>query len=194
MKKYIFSIDRKMSSNDNPIKLLDAFITDEECNQLIDTYKDKVQQSLVVGNLPHPSRTSSSYFLPQTDPVISQLRIKVAKLLDIPIENIEPIQFLRYRKGELYKYHHDFLKGDTITNQRVHTVLVYLNTLQPEDGGATSFFHYKQKISPKKGMGVCFRNMDEGGKVIEESLHAGEEILTDTIKYALNIWTRKHKY
>jgi prolyl 4-hydroxylase len=181
-------------SSDNPIKVFNAFLSDEDCDHLINTYKDKVSQSLVVGNLPHPSRTSSSYFLPQTDPVISQLRTKVAKVLDAPIENIEPIQFLRYRKGELYKYHHDFLKGDNITNQRVHTILVYLNTLQPEDGGATSFFHYKQKISPKKGAAVWFRNMNEEGKVIEESLHAGEEILTDTVKYALNIWTREHKY
>lgn len=178
----------------NPLTLFDDFITNEDCDYLINTYKDKVVQSLVVGNLSHPSRTSSTYFIPKNDPVISNLRIKVAKVLDIPIENIEPIQFLRYRKGELYKYHHDYLKGDSIPNQRVHTILVYLNTLQPEDGGATSFFHYKQKISPKKAMAIWFRNMDNDGKVIEESLHSGEEILTDTSKYALNIWTREHKY
>jgi prolyl 4-hydroxylase len=178
----------------NPLRLFDTFISDEDCDYLINTYKDKVIQSLVVGNLPHSSRTSSSYYVPNNDPVISRLRIKVAKVLDVPIENIEPIQFLRYRKGELYKYHHDFLKGDSIPNQRVHTVLVYLNTLQPEDGGATSFFHYNQKISPKKAMAVWFRNINDDGKIIEESLHAGEEILTDTVKYALNIWTREHKY
>lgn len=186
-----------MSDSDiscNPIKVFDTFLSDQECDHLINTYKDKVKPSIVVGGKIHESRTSSSYFLPQHDPVILRLRTKVAKLLNIPAENIEPIQFLRYRKGERYTYHHDYLEGDTIPNQRVHTLLVYLNTLQPEDGGATSFFHYKQKISPKKATAIWFRNMNEDGKVIDESLHAGEEILTDTVKYALNIWTREHKY
>jgi prolyl 4-hydroxylase len=72
---------------------------------------------------------------------------------------------------------------------------VYLNTLDIADGGATSFFHYKKKVTPKKGQAVWFKNMNDDGTLNTLSLHSGEEILTDgVIKYALNIWTRQTKF
>jgi prolyl 4-hydroxylase len=115
--------------------------------------------------------------------------------LEIPRENIETLQFLRYQKGEKYAYHHDFLSGDNVQNQRVFTVLIYLNTLSPHDGGATSFFHYKKKVIPAKGMAVLFRNLNEDGTKNTNSLHSGEEILSDnTVKYAINVWTRQKRF
>jgi prolyl 4-hydroxylase len=183
-----------MSSAD--IKILDDFLSEEDCNYLISTYKDKVFRSRVVGEKPeHSSRTSSSFYIPNTDEVSQKIKIKVANLLQIPAENIETLQFLRYQKGEKYAYHYDLLSGDNIQNQRVFTVLLYLNTLTPQDGGATSFFHYKKKVVPVKGTGVLFRNLNEDGTENKDSLHAGEEILSDdVIKYAINIWTRQKRF
>jgi hypothetical protein len=58
---------------------------------------------------------------------------------------------------------------------------------------ATSFYYYKKKIQPQRGLGVWFRNMDEQGNLITQSMHSGEPILKDgSIKYALNIWTKEH--
>jgi prolyl 4-hydroxylase len=184
-----------IKEEDNPLVIIENFISEEDCDYLINTYKDKVVSSTVVGGSVHEARTSSTYFLPQDDKVIAKLRTKVAEYLKIPVENIEPIQFLRYKKGERYKYHHDFFKGENIGNQRVHTIIAYLNTLQPEDGGATSFWHYKQNIVPVKTNAVWFKNLNADGTGNLNSLHSGEEILKeDAVKYALNIWTRQSKY
>jgi hypothetical protein len=184
-----------------PVKILENFLASEDCKYLIETYDSKVFSSRVVINtadgksMPdtHSSRTSSTFFIPNDDKVIVELRKKVSDFLSVDSKNIEGIQFLRYRKGERYLWHHDFLKGENITNQRTDTIIVYLNDLEETDGGATGFFHYKMKVCPKEGRGAWFKNCDANGQLIKESLHAGEEILTDITKYALNIWIRQYK-
>lgn len=182
-----------------PIKILENFLSSEDCKYLIQTYKDKTNRSKVLININddktmsdiHKARTSSTYFIPKTDKVITELRKKVSNMLEVDSNNIEGIQFLKYVKGERYLYHHDFLKCVNITNQRVNTIILYLNDLEEEDGGATSFYYHKMKVIPKEGKAVWFKNCDDDGKLINESLHAGEEILTDKVKYALNIWVRQ---
>ena len=179
----------------NPVKIIENFLSSENCNYLIQTYKDKVIRSTVIDeNKIQPAskidaaRTSSTFYIPNTDKVIVEIRNKVSKMLMVDTRNIEGVQFLRYLKGERYLYHHDYLKD--VSNQRTDTILVYLNDLVEADGGATSFFHYKMKVCPKQGRAAWFKNY-ENGKLIEESLHSGEEILSDIRKYALNIWIRE---
>lgn len=172
---------------------IDNFISDNDCEYLIRTYKDKAARSITENGI-HESRTSSTYFLSDSDATVKYIKQKVSDYLNVPLTHIENIQFLKYQKGEQYKYHNDYFQGTNIPNQRVHTILIYLNTLQPEDGGETSFYYHKLKITPKKGMAVWFRNMSEDGKLVTESLHSGEPIKTDTIKYALNVWTRQSPF
>ena len=174
-------------------KIIDNFLLPEKCQYFIDTYKNKVVRSTVVnsnGTFIDNSRTSSTYFLPENDTNVIELKNKVSEFLKCSKSQIEGIQFLRYMKGEKYTYHHDYISSEKV-NQRIHTIIVYLNTLDPKDGGATSFFHYKMKVNPIEGRAAWFINSDENGILNNESLHSGEEILTDTVKYALNIWTRQ---
>jgi prolyl 4-hydroxylase len=184
--------------SDSPVKILDNFLSHEQCQELINCYKDKVARSTIVdsstqAHKPDSSRTSSTYYIPDSDQIIRGLKEKVADFLKININQIEGIQFLRYLYGEKYSYHHDYLPGNP-SNQRVHTIIVYLNDLLDGAGGETSFFHYKLKVKPKEGTGVWFRNMDNNGNLVKESLHSGEPILQkNAIKYALNIWTRQNK-
>jgi prolyl 4-hydroxylase len=180
---------------DSPVKIIENFLSPEDCKYLIKTYDEKVFRSRVVTNKndsdTHSARTSSTFFIPNNDIVITKLREKVADILKVDIRNIEGIQFLRYMKGERYLWHHDFIQVENV-NQRTDTFIVYLNDLDEKDGGATGFFHYKMKVSPKEGRAAWFKNCDENGKLINESLHSGEEIFTDVTKYALNIWIRQH--
>jgi prolyl 4-hydroxylase len=179
--------------------IIEDFIPSDDCDYLINTYKDKLERSYIVNNATgkleyESTRTSSSYYIPNSDSVVKSIKKKVSEFLSIPEENIEGLQLLRYLKGERFLYHHDYFKTPGITNQRVHTVLLYLNTLEESEGGATSFYHHKMKVYPKKGRAVWFRNMDENGNLLDTSLHAGEEILTGSEKYAINVWTRQHKF
>lgn len=184
------------NNNTQPVKIIENFVSADDCKYLIETYDQKVIPSKVVSDTNssaelHPSRTSSTFFIPDDDPVIVQLRKKASELVLKDEKNIEGIQFLKYKKGERFLFHHDFLKTVNLQNQRVDTIIVYLNDLDETDGGATAFFHYQMRVRPQKGRAVWFKNCDEKGNLINESLHAGEEILTDTIKYALNIWIRQ---
>jgi prolyl 4-hydroxylase len=178
------------------IVIIEDFLSPDDCQTLIDTYDSKVFKSVVVGGGVHESRTSSTFYMPREDLIVKKLLEKTSQILNIPERNIEGLQFLRYLHGEQYKYHDDFLPGNNITNQRVYTVLVYLNTLKPEDGGATSFYYYKKKVVPKTGTAVLFKNMkDDGTGCNTQAMHAGETILTEgVVKYAINIWTRQHSW
>ena len=77
-----------MSANNESIITFDDFITKEECDHLVRTYNDKVVKSVVVGGHTHSSRTSSTFYMPGTDPVVKTIRTKTAKLLNIPDKNI----------------------------------------------------------------------------------------------------------
>lgn len=180
--------------------ILDNFISVDVCTNIINRYRENLAPSRVVRHTTEgvvtetdKSRQSSTFFLPSADPDVYAIRQNVASFLNISIKQIEGIQLLRYRKGEKYAWHYDVLPGNP-ANQRIHTVLIYLNDLKPEDGGATAFYYQKMSITPKAGRGVWFTSTDSNGTLIKESLHAGEPILTDVEKYALNVWTRKHEF
>lgn len=178
-----------------PVKILEGFLEPSKCQYLIDTYKDHVKRSTVVspsGDVEDSARTSHTFFLPDDDSVIMELREKAARLAGVPADHVEGLQLVRYAKGEQYKFHYDYF--DAINeNQREHTFLVYLNDLAMEDGGATIFKGYNVKVYPRQGRAIWFRDLTEDGKLNEKSLHAGEEVQTDTIKYAVNIWIRQKK-
>jgi prolyl 4-hydroxylase len=176
-----------------PVRIMEGFLEPEKCKYLIDTYDKHCKRSTVVDALGNdvvdPARTSSTYFLPDSDPVVVEMKRRSAELTGSPYENIEGLQIVRYTKGEQYKFHYDYF--DAIRhNQRVHTVLIYLNDLEMEDGGATIFKKYRVKVYPRCGRAIWFRNMVDG-KVNDMSLHAGEELTGDKVKYAINVWIRE---
>jgi prolyl 4-hydroxylase len=179
--------------HEEPCKIMEGFLEPEKCQYIVDTYKDRCKRSTVVDasgkDVVDPARTSSTYFMPNDDPVIVELRRKAAAMAGVPESHVEGLQLVRYAKGEQYKFHFDYF--DAIRhNQREHTFLVYLNEFGLEEGGSTIFKNYGIKVYPKQGRCVWFRNMIDG-KLNPKSLHSGEEVLSDKIKYAINIWIRE---
>jgi prolyl 4-hydroxylase len=178
---------------EEPCKVMEGFLEPEKCDYLIATYKDRCKRSTVVDasgkDVVDPARTSSTYFMPNDDPVIVEMRRKAAAMAGVPESHVEGLQLVRYAKGEQYKFHYDYF--DAIKhNQREHTFLVYLNDLQLEEGGSTIFKTYGIKVYPRKGRCVWFRDMIDG-KLNTKSLHSGESVTSDTVKYAVNIWIRE---
>lgn len=172
---------------------MEEFLEPEKCQYLIDTYKDKCKRSTVVDtngkDVIDPARTSTTFFMPNDDPVIVEIRRKAAGMTGVPESHVEGLQLVRYAKGEQYKFHYDYF--DAIRhNQREHTFLVYLNDLDLQEGGSTIFKNYGIKVYPRMGRCVWFRNMLDG-KVNPKSLHSGEEVLSDKVKYAVNVWIRE---
>jgi prolyl 4-hydroxylase len=182
-----------MESLEEPCKVMEGFLDPQKCQHLIDTYQHMCKRSTVVDaagkDVVDGGRTSSTYFLPDEDPVVKEIRARACKMAGVPESHCEGLQLVRYAKGEQYKWHYDWYDAIS-SNQREHTFLVYLNDFDMEDGGSTMFKHYAMKVYPRTGRCVWFRNMIDG-KVNDKSMHSGEEVQSDKIKYAINVWIRE---
>lgn len=129
-------------------------------------------------------RTSYSAFLEDRHhPIFHSIYERVAALLEVSLNQIEPLQCVRYGEGQQFKPHFDSIS----TNHRLHTILVYLN--DDFAGGETYFPELNKYVRPKRGSALYFLNRDDDNLVILHSIHAGLPIAEGT-KYACNIWVR----
>jgi len=154
------------------------------------TIDTKDNPAAVIANV----RTSESAHVGKsTDKIIKILEDRACEYVNLPTSHLEPMQVVVYEKGQKYNPHYDFFANDSTEinkGNRSKTVLVYLNDLPENSGGCTIFPKINLKITPKKGDAIYFENMNDNG-VDYNTLHAGEEILGDYTKYAINIWFRE---
>ncbi|KAK3227771.1 hypothetical protein Dsin_007633 [Dipteronia sinensis] len=147
--------------------LYKGFLSDEECDHLIDLAKDKLEKSMVADNESGKSvesevRTSSGMFLNKAqDEVVAAVEDRIAAWTFLPIENGESIQILHYENGQKYEPHFDYFH-DKVNQQlgghRIVTVLMYLSDV--EKGGETIFPNSEEKMSQQKdeSWSECARN------------------------------------
>jgi len=107
----------------------------------------------------------------------------------------ESLQVVRYKNGEEYTPHHDFV-SPPINNRyqpsRFATLLIYLNDVK--GGGETRFprslNNYSAEgleITPKCGTAVLFYNVLEDGNFDDLSQHGGNKVLKGN-KWLANLW------
>lgn len=175
--------------------LLKGFLSDEECDHLIDTAKPHMQKSMVADSASGMSvastvRTSTGTFLPKgADDVIKRIEKRVAQLSMIPVEHQEGLQILHYQDGQKYEPHFDYFHDPENSKpekggQRVVTILMYLTTV--EEGGETVFPNAPDKVTgpdwsdcAKKGLAVktfkgdalMFYSLKPDGSTDPASLH-----------------------
>lgn len=180
------------------LKKYNNFITDFECDYLINITNGKFIDSTVLSDdlsnyIDKTVRSSQNYYFQKSEnKIIENIERKISCELNIPIENIEPIQMVKYDFKQEYLPHYDYIYEDN--NQRTHTFIIYLNTLYEKEGGSTNFVNYNKKIYPVKGNAICFNNIDSFGRLNLMSLHGGEKIKGNKSKFILSIWIRKNKY
>jgi prolyl 4-hydroxylase len=128
------------------------------------------------------------------DPFVACIGKRLAAIAGAPVDNLEGLQVVRYRPGDEYKPHHDYLGGRP---ERLTTLLAYLQADGIQDGrcgGSTVFPRLKSngrplRVFPKQGSALLWSNVDAQGSVNEATLHAGEPVLCkDKEKIALNAW------
>ena len=177
------------------LKEYDNFLSKEECEYIINNFKDKCNKSLFLadnGDIQNDNDVRNSYdygFKKNSNDLITKIEDKISKILNISKDNFEEIQLIKYKKGNFYKNHFDYLDVD---NDRIYTVIIYLNTLNEEDGGYTIFPLFNQQIKPIQGKAISFKNVINN-KCFPKSMHKGEIIKTDKEKYILSCWIRKYK-
>ena len=199
-------------SNDPYIYYIDNFLSNDECDFLINNSKDYLKlagvshmnnekEKFKIGK--YRGRTNSSYWMKHDKyPESLQICKKIAKQLKCNYRNFESFQIIHYNENEHYDYHYDaydknekekYQKYCGERGNRMITVLVYLNDV--EEGGGTgfnnlSYYDSPIEIKPKKGRMVVFLNTKEDGSLHPETRHAGLPIIKGE-KWAFNLWLRE---
>lgn len=185
--------------------LLKGFLTEEECDHLINMAKATIKPSTTVDPetgeyIQVAARTSSgTYFSLRQTEIISNIEERIADIVGLPVENGEGLQVLNYQIGQEYKPHFDFFdpnhKGSHVVmangGQRVATCLMYLHT--PEEGGETCFPEVDLKVPPLRGDAILFFNMYPNGEVDRMSLHSSLPV-TKGEKWVSTKWVREREY
>ncbi len=186
-----------------PIVVIGGFLSDEECNQMVDAARPRMVRSRTVdtqtgGEELNDARTSSGMFFTRgQNEIVQRIEARIARLLNWPVENGEGIQVLHYHPGAEYRPHYDYFNpSDPGTasilkrgGQRVGTLLMYLN--DPDRGGATTFPDVRLEVAPKRGNAVFFSY--DRPDPSTQSLHGGAPVLAGE-KWIATKWLREREF
>lgn len=198
-------VDILMALNSPRIVLFGNLLSADECAQMIEASRRKLQRSTVVNAATgaydvHPDRTSSgTHFERGENELIARLERRIGDLIDYPVENGEPIQILHYLPGAEYKPHFDYFdpaqpgneKVLAMGGQRIATLVMYLNDV--EAGGATVFPSIGLDVLPRRGSAVYFAYTTESGETDARTLHGGSPVVAGE-KWIATKWLRQRRY
>ncbi len=189
--------------NDPNIVVIGNFLSDEECDGLIEGAKPRMARSLTVetktgGEELNADRTSNGMFYARAEnELIARIERRLAQLTRWPVENGEGLQILHYHPGAEYKPHYDYFDPNepgtpTILKrggQRVATIIMYLH--EPDKGGGTVFPDVKLEVAPKRGNAVFFSY--DRAHPASKSLHGGTPVIAGE-KWIATKWLREGKF
>ncbi len=182
----------ELLSGSPDVRLFRAFLTEAECNYLIEVAEPHLTASMVIDPgtgafIRHPVRRSDAMAFPlmSENPVIHAINRRIALASNTSPQQGEPLQILRYQPGDEYRPHLDALPGEA--NQRILTFLIYLN--DDYGGGATSFPQLEIDVRGRMGDALLFRNADANGVPDVRTRHAGCPV-TSGVKKIASRWIR----
>lgn len=169
-----------------------GLLSRDECAHIAGAVQDILEPSHIVDpatgrRREHPIRTSDGAVVGPTreDLVIRAINRRVAAISGTDIDQGEALSVLRYRPGQQFRMHHDAIGG--VANQRVKTVLIYLN--DGFRGGETVFPAAELTIKPALGDAVVFANTLADGRPDLAANHAGLPV-TSGVKWLATRWIR----
>ena len=181
----------------NPVHVVNKFLSNEECNQLIDNAENRFVNPFVATKYTYDQnknlRSSKICFFSKSEnEFINKIENKIASLLNVNINQLEPLKLNRYEYGNEFKLHYDFYP-DADFNERKYSFIIYLNTL--DDTGSTYFPYYNAKYYPKKGNAIHFKNFIDNDNIKTNlfSLHTGEKVLSNQNKYIITTWVTQYE-
>lgn len=193
-----------MMTSDRPIRIVDKLeeplilvledvLSAEECDALIALASDRMQRSRIGGaHTVSDIRTSSSMFLEESENAwVETIEARLSELMQVPLSHAEPLQVLHYKPGEQYKLHYDYFTSDSVANNRISTLVMYLNDV--EEGGETCFPLLQLSVAPKKGSAVYFEYFYTDTRLNELTLHAGNPVVTGE-KWVATQWMRRQRF
>lgn len=124
---------------------------------------------------------------------------RIAEIMNLPVENGEGLQILRYPEGAGSAPHFDFLVPSnpasqasiTRSGERVSTMVSYLNDVL--EGGETAFPEAGWAVSPQRGNAVYFEYCNRLNQLDHASLHASNPVLRGE-KWVATKWMRQRPF
>lgn len=158
------------------------------------------------------SCTSSTAFLPRSDPVVSCILHRAAEIQGYTaISDIEGLQLTSYVEGQQYRQHYDWLDDESARESGSNRVSTFFGILDADCKDCGTRFpslavdwsqedrrwcelvecesHEGLTVKPLPGSVFFWRNLDENGAGDSRTLHAGLPVTTGR-KVGINIWTR----
>jgi prolyl 4-hydroxylase len=182
------------------LRVLEGILTDDECAELIQLARPRLQRALVVdtqGNYQADQRRTSAgmFFQLHELPLIRVIEQRLADLLEVPVNHGEALQVLHYLPGQEYEPHFDWFDASLpsyepctrVGGQRIASVVMYLNT--PEAGGGTDFPEVGLTVTARRGSAVYFAYDSHD----MSSLHAGLPVQRGE-KWIATKWLRERPY
>ncbi|WP_343891124.1 2OG-Fe(II) oxygenase [Sphingomonas oligophenolica] len=173
-----------------------GLLSPAECQYVAMTAQDVLEPAVVIDPrtgkmVSHPIRTSLGAVIgpARENLVVRAINARLAAVSNTAIEQGEPLAVLRYAPGQQYRAHLDSI--DNAPNQRIKTVLVYLN--EGFRGGETRFTANGLNVSPRGGDAILFSNALADGSPDRRSEHAGLPVIQG-VKWLATRWIRQRPY
>ncbi len=194
-----------LRSSSPALIVFDNFLSQDECSRLIDLARPRLTPSTITDPVSGKTVVSENrssdgmFFRLGENALIERIELRIADLIEMPMENGEGLQVLHYRPGAESAPHFDFLTPGNAENnasiarsgQRVSTMVMYLNDVV--DGGGTFFPEINLTVMPKKGSALYFEYCNELNQLDGKSLHAGTRVMQGE-KWAMTKWMRQKKF
>ncbi len=177
-----------------------GFLDEANCAWLVQLIEANRRPSTLLSDRGHsPNRTSDSCDMDRSADGVRQIDAFIADALGIAPEHGETMQGQRYAPGQHFRAHHDYFhEGEGYWprmrdsgGQRTWTAMIYLNDV--EEGGATWFPQAGVRVAPRKGLLLCWNNMDADGSPNARTLHEGMPVV-EGVKYIVTKWFRERPW
>lgn len=183
-----------------PVLAIENFFSQGDCDEMRIATKSAQEVDSATFSGAMSTRTSTSWFCRFQD--VPVLLAKANKVLNIPLENMEEPQVVRYQKGQEFSWHYDEVPFTQLSNggQRLATILVYLSDVDTDCGGGTAFrdlLTIDDKplvMQPKKGTALLFFPAFRDGTPDDRTLHRSEAMTCALEKWIAQMWVHKHSY
>jgi len=203
--KYVYNDLELFSNNtlyvdkdDYDIIEIQNFLTNEECDKIIELSKGNMFSSKVYSQnedlYDNKTRISQQCWLNDNDSFIKDISDKVKSYTNTHNNYLEELQVVNYQPGGFFTPHYDACVGNNSYCERMNdkgarylTVLFYLN--DNFEGGETIFPKINKLVKPEKGKAIIFQNVDNNGVIITQALHGGEPVKNGE-KWIANKWIK----
>jgi prolyl 4-hydroxylase len=187
-----------VDKDDYDIIEIQNFLTNEECDKIIELSKGNMFSSKVYSQnedlYDNKTRISQQCWLNDNDSFIKDISDKVKSYTNTHNNYLEELQVVNYQPGGFFTPHYDACVGNNSYCERMNdkgprylTDLFYLN--DNFEGGETIFPKINKLVKPEKGKAIIFQNVDNNGVIITQALHGGEPVKNGE-KWIANKWIK----